>query len=63
MKKTQLISIFGCLGLAALLYLLDLSKLTARAGVVAINLYPAAALALLGLVLLWRMIMKSQADE
>jgi hypothetical protein len=62
MKKTQRIALCSCLGLAALLYLLDLSKITARAGGVAIDLYPAAALTLLGLVLLWRMIMKSQAN-
>ena len=56
MKKTQLTLVLGCFGLAALLYLLDLSKITTSAGGVAINIYPAAAFALLGLVLLWRAI-------
>ena len=54
MKKTQLSLVLGCFGLAAILYLLDIVKITTSAGGVKINIYPAAGVALLGVVLLWR---------
>ena len=54
MKKTQLSLVLGCFGLSAILYLLDLVKITTSAGGVEINIFPAAGFALLGLVLMWR---------
>jgi len=58
MKKTQFALIISCFGLAAVLYLLDLAKISTRAGGVNINFYPAVGLALLGCVLLWRALKK-----
>ena len=54
MKKTQLALIISCFGLAMLLFLLDLGKISTSAGGVNIHFYPAGAFALLGCVLLWR---------
>ena len=55
MKKIQHTLVLVSFGLAFLLYLLDLTKITTKTGGVTIHLYPVAAFALLGLVLLWRM--------
>ena len=59
MKKTQLTLVLGCFGLAVLLSLLDLFKITTSAGSVSIQIYPAAGLALLGALLLWRTLKKA----
>jgi len=54
MKKTQFLIALGCIPLAALLYLLDMSKITTNAGSVEVNIYPVAGVLLLAIVLLWR---------
>jgi len=54
MKKIRLTLAICCFGLATLLYLLDLSKITTGAGEVGIQIYPTAAFALLGLILVWQ---------
>ena len=59
MNKFKYIPMLSCFGLAAIFYLLDLSKITFSAGRVAINIYPAIALILLGLILIWRELQKS----
>ena len=53
MKKTQLVLVIGCFGLAMLLSILDLGKISTNAGGVNIHFYPVTASALLGCVLLW----------
>lgn len=63
MKKIQLALIIACFGLAALLALLGLSKFTTSASGTTIHIYPAAAFALLGLVLLWRAVSKQFAGR
>ncbi len=61
MNKFKFVPILSCFGLAAFLYLLDLSKITFSAGGVNIKIYPAIAFTLLGLVLVWRALQKRDA--
>ena len=63
MKKTQIALVTGCFGLAMLLYLLDLAKISTSVGEVNINLYPSAGIALLGCVLLWRAFKQSTTSH
>ena len=54
MKKIQFLIALGCIPLAGLLYLLDMSKVSTNVGSVEVNIYPVAGVMLLALVLLWR---------
>jgi len=61
MKKIQLIITLSCFGIAVILYLANLSKITTSAGSLTIQVYPVATFILLGLFLLWRAIKQQSA--
>lgn len=54
MKSTQFLIALSCIPLAGLLYLLNMEKISINVGQVDFNIYPAAGVILLALVLLWR---------
>ena len=61
MKKGLVISGVVSLALAAVIFLVDLSKFEFMAGSVNVKIYPAAFFGLLGLVLIFRGIWKQSA--
>lgn len=61
MNKFKFIVVLSYFGLAVLLNLLNLSKISFSAEGVTINIYPAIALILLLLVLVWRKLQKGWA--
>jgi hypothetical protein len=63
MKKTQLALVTSCFGLAMVLSLLDVAKISTSIGGVNIHLYPSAGIALLGCVLLWRAFKQSTTSH
>ena len=62
MNKNLMISGIVSLALAAVVYLVDLTKLSFAVGATSVRIYPAAFLALLGLVLIFWSFRKQTAS-